>query len=144
MRGADRSCSVVQFCNYLKTTLSQHLHSSVASISNASFNSFLPYLNFIGASLKADSGASKNFVREKDAPALLNVKPLRNGPVAKLPNNETIQPNAKGELPFSTYLSPTAKESIIYPALKNASLLSIGQLCDDDCIALFHKKIVDC
>lgn len=92
--------------------------------------------------LKADTGASKTFIREQDISALQRVKTIFNGPKARLPNNTVISPIAVGELPFSNALSRHAKESLVYPELKNASLLSIGQLCDDDCLALFHKKIL--
>ena len=36
-------------------------------------------------------------------------------------------------------LSPKAQYVFIFDTLKKGSLVSIGQLCDDDCIALFAK-----
>ena len=126
-------CSVPKFCNYLINLLSHNTSFSVASAITQ-----LPCNNI----LKADTGASKNFIRETDAQALTHVRALSNGPKAKLPNNTNITSTSIGQLPFTNALSPTAKESLVYPELKNASLLSIGQLCDDDCIALFHKKFL--
>ena len=77
-------------------------------------------------SLKADSGASKNFIREDDSGELVDVQSQPNGPKAKLPNNEYISPNKNGYLPFGNFLSPAAKAALVYPSLRNASLLSIG------------------
>ena len=37
-------------------------------------------------------------------------------------------------------LTSRAKKFQILPKLTNTSLLSIGQLCDDDCVALFRKR----
>ena len=126
-------CSVVAFCNYLKYIFLNNTSLSVASITNFTASN---------TSLKADTGASKNFIRLLDAIALKNVRAILNGPKAKLPNNTYISSTSIGELPFTAALSQSAKESLIFPELKNASLLSIGQLCDDDCLALFHKKFL--
>ena len=132
MGGADVRCRVVQFCNYLITILS-HKHHSVASNLNVT-NIFTQFLNYIV--LKADSGASKHFIREEDERNLVHVHPLLNGPMAKLPNNDYIHTKSGGFLPFSNKLSANAKKALIYPELKNSSLLSVGQLCDNNCIAI--------
>lgn len=67
------------------------------------------------------------------------MQPIQHGPIAKLPNNAIIQAKRQGNLPFSNTLSSTAKTALIFLDLKNSSLLSIGQLCDDDCVAIFGK-----
>ena len=46
----------------------------------------------------------------------------------------------KGQLPFSNTLSKEGKTAAIVPWLKSASLISIPQLCDDDCEVLLNKK----
>ena len=112
MRGAVKRCSVVDLCNYLKIILSQPSSLSVASIINKCIN----IVHVV--SLKADSGASKNFIREQDAHQLLDVKKLLNQPSAKLPDNSVMRPTAHGLLPFSKILSSLARDSIIYPNLK--------------------------
>ena len=132
MRGADNRCSVVELCKYLKHTLLHTQHLSVASVTK---NSNSPTASV----LKADSGASKHFIRDNDSKHLKNIKALLNGPVAKLPDNKYIRTSSTGLLPFEEYLSEDTKQALIYPDLKNASLLSIGQLCDDNCLALFTK-----
>lgn len=124
-------CSVQQFCNYLITFLQIKTSLSVASITSTIINDTY---------LKADTGASKNFIREQDQHFLQNIKQLRNGLSAKLPNNQCITPTSTGNLSLNPTLSTTAQSALVYPALKNLSLLSIGQLCDDDCLAVFHTK----
>ena len=62
-----------------------------------------------------------------------------NTPVT-LPNGEAIKIPKKGLLPMDNKLSTTATTAYILPNLHNTSLLSIGQLCNDDCVAIFDKK----
>ena len=44
-----------------------------------------------------------------------------------------------GILPLHQSLTNRAKQVQVLPKLTNSSLLSIGQLCDDNCAALFRK-----
>ena len=55
-----------------------------------------------------------------------------------LPNKSIITSSKKGLLPIPT--NKTAKPALILPGLTNSSLLSIGQLCDDNCTAIFDKN----
>ena len=54
-----------------------------------------------------------------------------------LPNKEIIQSSQQGILPLST--GTKANTALLLPNLTNSSLLSIGQMCDDDCVAVFIK-----
>ena len=45
-------------------------------------------------------------------------------------------------VPLSPALSPPAKVGHIFDNLKSRSLISIGQLCDDDCVTIFTKNAV--
>ena len=87
--------------------------------------------------LKADSGATKTYIQSKHAHFLQNKYQLKDGPYATLPDNSKIQATIRGTLPLHPSLAPTA---LVYPNLNNESLLSIGQLCDDGCIAIFEKS----
>ena len=53
-----------------------------------------------------------------------------------LSNNDVLESTMTGVLPLQG-LSSAAKEVQILPYLTNTSLLSIGQLCNDNCIAIF-------
>ena len=55
-----------------------------------------------------------------------------------LADNTTIQAKAVGTLPLSSELSLPAKEAHVFSELKHP-LLSLGQLCDDDCDILLTK-----
>ena len=61
-----------------------------------------------------------------------------NGPSAILPDTTTIQASTIGQLPLLSCLSCKAQEACIFPKLKNESLLYVGQLCDNDCTAIFN------
>jgi hypothetical protein len=87
---------------------------------------------------KGDSAASSHYWRKQDAQCLEGVQNFE-GPSVLLPNRKTIQATQKGQLPLSTKLSPQAQTAMILPQLKSASLISIGQLCDDNCDVLLNK-----
>ena len=80
---------------------------------------------------KADSGASRHFWRECDQHILQNIRHSI-GPSVALPDGSVIKASKAGTLPLRS-LSAKAKEVQIFKGLKNASLISIGQLCDDGC-----------
>ena len=60
------------------------------------------------------------------------------GPSVFLPNMDTIVSTHTGILPYDT-LSTQAKTANILPQLHSASLLSLGQLCDDNCDVHLNK-----
>ena len=61
------------------------------------------------------------------------------GPSFLLPNAEAIKSTSQGQLPLFTKISYSAKTATILPQLKIASLILIGQLCDNDCDVLLNK-----
>ena len=86
---------------------------------------------------KADSGASNHYWMVKDKGILLDLmKQL--GPTVYLPNDEAIQSKQHGFLPIKS-LSRAANKVHILPGIKNSSLLSLGQLCDDGCLVNLTK-----
>ena len=62
------------------------------------------------------------------------------GPTVNIPNGDHMKTIEYGTLPLHHSLSTTAKQGNVLKGLNNASLLSIGQLCDDECIAVFDKR----
>ena len=87
--------------------------------------------------MKADSGASKTYLKSAHKIYLQAMQTIKHGPRAILPNNEAIQANLQGNLPLHRDLNPQA---LVFLNLESESLLSIGQVCDDGCIALFDEK----
>ena len=65
----------------------------------------------------------------------------QNSIVVAQANGETIQSTHIANMNLPT-LSSEAKIGHVIPYLSSVSLLSIGQLCDDDCLALFTKEKV--
>ena len=63
-----------------------------------------------------------------------------NGPTVTLPDNSTITANKKGILPLSSSLTPKASTAHLLQDLQSASLILVGQLCDNDCRVQFSKQ----
>ena len=81
---------------------------------------------------KGDSGATNHYWKQVDCQVLINIQHIP-GPSVHQPNNTALASTGTGQLPLSTSLSPTGKQAMIIPALKSASLISLGQLCDNNC-----------
>ena len=98
----------------------------------------LPVPSIQQTKLKADTGASSNYLTDNDKELLRNWKPSSKGPRVHLPDGDIIASNGTGQLPIPG-LSPSATTAHTFQNLKT-SLLSIGQLCDDGCLAIFTKQ----
>ena len=58
--------------------------------------------------------------------------------MVKLPDETSLQAKIKGFLPLHPSLINEAKTGHVIKKLTNVSLISIGQLCDDGCVAVFN------
>ena len=92
--------------------------------------------------LKADTGASKTYVRPMDKDILQQRATIKNGPKVQIPNGVSMTTTETGILPLHQNLSTQAQSGNVINGLNNASLLSIGQLCDDNCVAVFDKRFL--
>jgi len=92
--------------------------------------------------VKLDSEETQNYIKTTYKQLMRNITSLQNGPKAILPNQTTIQADSMVILPLHHFLSNEAQTAYSFPNLTNESLLSVGQLCDDDCEVLFDKKKV--
>jgi hypothetical protein len=88
---------------------------------------------------KADTGATAHYFKPSDAAILDKLHDTDTGPNVRLPNNTIIKATQAGYL-RNTTLPATATKTHIFPELKSASLVSIGQLCDVGCEAVFRKQ----
>ena len=70
--------------------------------------------------------------------ALINSRDTA-GPTVHLADDTAIQATAVGTLPLSTQLSSQSKQAHLFEELKQP-LLSLGQLCDDNCQILLTKS----
>ena len=88
--------------------------------------------------MKADSGASGNYIKNSDKHVLDNLQ-SKLGPQVTLPDSTTIQSTQTGHLPIPG-LSAPATTSHVFNDLHSSSLLSVGKMCDDDCLVVFDKE----
>ena len=94
----------------------------------------------ISVILKADSGATNHYFKVSDMKILQQIQKLKHKKFVELPDSTNINVTHQGLLPLPNILSDAAKTAQILPNLSNSSLLSIGQLCDDNCWGIFNKK----
>ena len=92
--------------------------------------------------IKADTGATHHYFRTADKHLLQNISPTVSSKSVRLPNNTIIRATEQGRLPIHSSLNLNTETVQILPKLTNTSLLSIGQLCDQGCLAVFHKKFL--
>ena len=57
-------------------------------------------------------------------------------------NGNTIIPHSEAEITLSKNLYDKAQHAFVFDDLKTCSSVSIGQLCDDDCIAIFFQTSI--
>ncbi len=100
------------------------------NIRNKSLNSSVAHHTSIV--LKANTGASKHSIQPNDAQLQQNINSDASPITVHLPNNDIITSTANGQLPFGA-IADVAKQAYILPSLTNSSLLSIGQLCNENC-----------
>ena len=82
----------------------------------------------------ADSGASSHYLTKADEKHCTHIKRTTFGPRVKLPDNSRITATHSMQLNLHPALSSKAQKAHSFDNLKSGSLLSIGQLCDDDCV----------
>jgi hypothetical protein len=70
-----------------------------------------------------------------------SVKPTNNGVSVLLPDGSTMRATHTAELPIQE-LPHAARQAHLFPALSSGALLSIGQLCDHGCQAIFNASTV--
>ena len=61
------------------------------------------------------------------------------GPSAVTASGGELNANMRVNVPMAPELSKVATQGHIMTSLQTGTLISIGQLCDDDCVAIFSK-----
>ena len=85
--------------------------------------------------MKGDSAATNHYIRPQDQACLTDIKNYT-GPSVLLPDADAIPPSHQGSLNLHKNLSLEASIGTVLPKLKSSSLLSMGQLCDDNCVVV--------
>ena len=88
-----------------------------------------------------DTGASKHFLQTKTISTCTDIKmiPKNSQTAATAADGGQMQATHQVKVPLSPALTDKAKSAYVLDNLSTGSLVSIGQLCDDDCVALFSK-----
>ena len=71
---------------------------------------------------------------------LTNIINTRNGPIVQLQNNDTMSVTRTRNTPLASSQSAHAKKAHIFDGLHSASLISLCQMCNDDCVAILDKN----
>ena len=132
----------MKFLFMLHTKSKHWLNNKFSAFSVASTIDTHDIHNNISHIAKIDSGATQNYIKNSHQHLLQNTTQLTNGPIAMLPNQTTIRANSVGILPLHNSLSTKAQTAYSFPNLTNESLLSVGQICDDNCEVIFDKHNV--
>ena len=134
MTGGARYSLLKRMCNFIaKCYHTPSIFDTRVAPKNTQSNLF---------TIKVDSGASRHFIREEDRNILKQLKTVDKGPRAVLPNKKSISPTHTGALSLHQRISRNASSALVYPDISNESLLSVGQLCDDGCLAVFTDEHV--
>ena len=84
-----------------------------------------------------DSAASDHFATEQCP--LEQTKKITNPNPIFLSNGNYIVPSTEGEILHLPKIKSEYKTAQVCPENKNATLVSLGRLCDDDCLAVTNK-----
>ena len=88
---------------------------------------------------KGDSAALQNYWRPQDKACLTELQEFEGTPVI-LPSAATLNPTEKGIILLSAALSKTAKTATVLKNLNSSSLISLGQIYDDNCTIILTKN----
>ena len=88
---------------------------------------------------KGDSAASNHYFTLRDATVLNSVRTEPIGTSVILPDQSSLTSVASAHLPLSTEFTPAATHTEIFDNLQS-SLISLGQLCDDNCTVVLNKE----
>ena len=96
-----------------------------------------PFLNF-----KADSGTTAHFHQQTSHLKHKSISESNPAAHVIVPNGNIMTSTATAHLPLPNLLPRTTK-SHAFTKLASGSLLSVGQICDNDCTAVFNATSVN-
>ena len=85
-----------------------------------------------------DTASTKHYIT-KDVLEFCSDVEATKGPKVAVANGRIIVPTKKAQLPLLDMITRKAKVAFSFDSLQSGFLISIGQLCDDDCIAIFSQ-----
>ena len=88
---------------------------------------------------KAHRGATNHYWRKQDATCLINLQ-CTTYPTVTLPDGYSLHPTQQGILPHLSITSPEEIRATILQNLQIVSLISLGQLCNNNYKVLLDKR----
>ena len=85
-----------------------------------------------------DAAASLHYIEQVAVPHWTNIKST-SGPTVTVATRETMKLLAYTQLPLAPELYTNAQHSYIFDDLQTGSLISLVQLCNYDCVAIFSR-----
>ena len=89
-----------------------------------------------------DTGATSHYIIPAHQGKCTNVQRTQSGPLVAAASGDTMRATHKATLPLSPHINIKAQTGHILDSLQTGSLISIGQLCDDNCVVIFTKNNV--
>ena len=92
--------------------------------------------------LIVDTGATSHYIIPAHQDKCTNVQQTQSGPLVAAASGDTMRATHKATLPLSPHINTRAQTGHILDSLQTGSLISIGKLWDDNCVAIFTKNNV--
>ena len=86
----------------------------------------------------ADTATTHHYLQTEAIPHCVDILPA-SGPIVTIVNGGTICPQKQATVRLLDTLSQSAQHAYVFDDLQTGSLISLGQLCDDEYIAIFSK-----
>ena len=102
-----------------------------------------PIKHYTLSSATADTSATGPYLVPSARKYCTDIQPTSTGPSIQIVNGANIEPLTRATIPLSNKRSQESQVGHIFNDLKSGSLISIGQLCTYDCVAIFTKYHVN-
>ena len=86
-----------------------------------------------------DTAATAHYLHPDALPHFSHIARTTSVPTVQVANGNIIKPNLQATLKMSNKLSSKAQSAHVFNSTTTGYLISMGQLFDDDCIAIFTK-----
>lgn len=90
----------------------------------------------------ADTAVTKHYIHPQHQKFCTNVRQIQTAPIIKASSGHILLSNKTTQLPLSKDLEKEDSKGYVLSNLKTISLVSIGKLCDYECIETFDKNQV--
>lgn len=86
-----------------------------------------------------DTGVTSHYISITQTPLCSNVTPIATGSMVNTANKTPMQATHTALLPLTPTISHTARQEHVLDYFSTGFLISIWQLCDNDCVPIFTK-----